>query len=107
MTSRIHRGFHRLGVMLAVPVVGVGLWLSVSEWRQQADAGAAQAHALAFLSDADLERLAQGIPISTALPEMHQANFTVALLVFALALALYAAARAVGWVLDGFMSPQA
>ena len=60
MTSRIHRGFHRIGVVLAV---------------------------LALLLDG---ALVAGNQIKSAVP------------LLVVAVALYAACRAVGWVLEGF-----
>ena len=63
VTSRIHRGFHRIGIVLA---------------------------ALALLLDVVAVLV---IHADSALP------------LIVVAVALYAAARAVGWILAGFLSP--
>ena len=87
MTSRIHRGFHRIGVVLAVPpLVGVGWLGTIGLWRQIADRGPWEDYGSA---------------------PTYLSSYRLALLLFGLALALYAAARAVGWVLVGFMGPSA
>ena len=106
MTSRIHCGFHRAGIVLAVPPAGLGLWLAVTEWRRQANEEAETSRILRAMSDADLEKLAASmISAATPPPERHQADYTTASVLLAVALALYASARAVGWVLAGFLSP--
>src|SRR5262245_47583118 len=33
MRSRVVTGFHRLGVVLALPIVGAALWLAAVEWQ--------------------------------------------------------------------------
>ena len=104
MTPRIHRGFHRIGIILtAFPLVGAG-WLGVSERNWQADTEAAQARVLASLSDADLEKITVGTRMPTALPEVHHVNSTTVVVLHALAVALYGAARSVAWVLDDIAS---
>jgi hypothetical protein len=87
MTSRIHRGFHRIGIVSALPpLVGAACLAAIGLWRQFTDRGPWEDYG--------------GAP--TYLPD-----YRLALLLLALALTLYAAARAVGWVLDGFMGPSA
>jgi hypothetical protein len=61
MTSHIHRGFHRIGVVLAAAASILVVWALV------------------------------------------QGDKLAALILFATALALYVATRAIGWVLAGFM----
>lgn len=78
MTSRIHRGFHRIGIVSALPpLVGAGCLAALGLWRQVVDRGPWEDY--------------EGAP--TYLPD------------YRLALALYAACRAVGWVLAGCMGP--
>jgi hypothetical protein len=87
MTSRIHRGFHWIGIVSALPpLVGAGCLAALGLWRQVVDRGPWEDYG--------------GAP--TYLP-----SYRLALLLLALALALYIAARAVAWVLDGFISPRA
>ena len=61
MTSSIHRGFHRIGIVLAGMCCVLIVWALV------------------------------------------QGDSLAALILFAAAVALYAAARTVGWILDGFL----
>ena len=95
MTSRIHRGFHRIGIVLAVPPLLVAGWIAASEtWQAWATSGLPPEQ----WSNADG---------TTSLEESfstHHAYYGYAIAWAAVALALYAAARAVGWVLDGFLS---
>ncbi len=99
MTSRIHRGFHRIGVVLAVSVLltsafeaAYELWWVWSTRRAYADLVATTPGGEPAV-DA-FERMAQA---------PHVANYSMSLFLLALALVLYAAARAVGWVLAGFL----
>ncbi len=96
MTSRIHRGFHRIGVVLAVPVLLM--------------AGALAGHEVWLRREDELEIAAlTGRALSALLtdPETfpHRADYTGAIVGLVLAMALYAAAHAVGWVFAGFISP--
>ena len=93
MTSRISCGFHRIGVVLAVPPIIGSVIYAGYEWNWQAD-----------------DRATLGVdPSAFILPSdqtgPHVANYTPAAVLLAAALALYAAARAIGWILDGFLSP--
>ncbi len=138
MTSRIHRGFHRIGVVLAAPAFIAALWLGGREaWNYQKPF-ASQPTIRLTTSDGTI-RDVQAPDVETALRnagygsqqltsgEVHAVklvpvdydpwapgakpprtpSYATALLLLALAFTLYAAARAVGWVLDGFMSPRA
>ena len=83
MTSRIHRGFHWIGIVSAVPpLVGAGCLAALGLWRQVADRGPRKDY--------------EGAP--TYLP-----SYRLALFLLALAIAFYVAARVVGWVVAGFM----
>ena len=108
MTSRIHRGFHRIGVVLAVPVLLVALGLAGHEaWLQWTTKDPYAA----------FERVPEpkkppnvfdqfdppSNPVSQPVAPAYRADYTMASVALAFALALYVAARAVGWVLDGFM----
>ena len=138
MTSRIHRGFHRIGVVLAVPMFIAALWLGGHEvWDHQTFFAAPSI--IRFTMADGTTRDVQAPDVETALRkaghgpeqltsgEVHAVklvpvdydpwapgakpprtpSYATALLLLALAFTLYAAARAVGWVLDGFMSPRA
>lgn len=104
MTSRIARGFHRVGIVVAVVPAAPGLWIGVSEWNRQANATAARLLAVKELSDDDLQRIVAGRPTIASLPVPQVADYTTALLLLGLAIALYAGARALGWIVDGFTS---
>ena len=90
--SRAAHGFQRTGVVLATPPLLLAIWFAEREaWLQW--------------SSRDALAGAKDIPLfSDLLPAPRIADFTLALLLFGLAVALYAGARATGWVLDGFMS---
>ena len=96
VTSRIHRGFHRIGVVLAAPVLLVAGWLAGHE---------------AWLSYKDEDLLAASVDpdLAAALASMsappHIADYTGGAIVAGIALALYVAARGVGWALAGFLRP--
>ena len=81
MTARIHRGFHRVGLVLAVPVLLAAVALGV--------------HEAAYPSGG----LAPG-PNGTS---YYPTDYLVPVLVAVLSLVLYAAACAVGWVLAGLI----
>ena len=110
MTSRIHRGFHRIGIVLAMPVLIVALGLASHEvwraseehgpWENYTPAGRVIAPAIDMskLSDAQLQAI-----IDTGEKRSVSQNYTFPLTLLGLALALYVVARAVGWVLDGFV----
>ncbi len=83
MTSRIHRGFHRIGVVLA----GLALLMA---------AGNAIAEVFSWTITLGTQEASR--PFAH-----HPPDFSEALVYSALALALYIVARAVGWVLAGFM----
>ena len=128
LTSRIHRGFHRIGVVLAAPVLLVGLGLAGHEaWLQwstkfpwendpivqqapkkppnpfdQFDPPPVQKYVLP--SDRDDFVFPSEIAAGHAIP--YVANYTLAGLAIGVALALYVSARAIGWILDGFFSPR-
>lgn len=80
-SARIHRGLHRVGLVLAVPVLLAAAAMGV--------------HETAYPSGG----LAPG-PNGTS---YYPADYLVPVLVAVLALVLYAAARAVGWVFAGFI----
>ncbi len=94
MTARIHRGFHRVGVVLAVPALLVAGWIAGSEmWQAWATSGLPTEKFIA--SDGSLT-------VEEAFGT-HHAYFGYALAWAGVALALYALARAVGWILAGFI----
>ena len=96
MTSRIHRGFHRIGVVLAVPVLLVAGWIAGSEtWQAWSTSGLPPEKVGASDGSFSFEE-AFGT---------HHAYYGYALAWAAAALALYASARAVGWIFDGFLTP--
>ena len=100
MTSRIHRGFHRIGVVLAVPVLLVAGALAGHEaWAERSTREALAAFEKAPPQTDAFERM-----MSTPRP-IHVADYAVPFTMMLAALAFYAAARAVGWVLAGFISP--
>lgn len=98
MTSRIHRGFHRLGVVLAVPVALVAVGLAGREvWTQwEAQYFWAADPIVGHPAPTFLERFDTSA---------YHANLATSALLLVLAPALYIAARVVGWVLDGFIGP--
>ena len=111
MTSRIARGFHRIGVVLAVPllllavgVAGHEAWLQWTTKDPYAAFADAPPPSTGKKNPYDNPEMSIPVPPSKPHP-YYQADYTSAGLAFALALALYTAARAVGWVLDGFMGP--
>ena len=119
MTSRIHRGFHQIGTVLAVPVllVAVGLagheawlqWTTKDPWAafpivEPARPATAIPQAR-NLHDTGPDDWVYPSEIAAGHAAPYAANYTLASLALGLALALYAAARAVGWVLAGFLSP--
>ena len=109
MTSRIHRGFHRIGVVLAVPVLLVAGWLAGHETWMQWTAKDPYAE----FDDAPLPAKKApnvfdqfDLPSDTKAPltaPYYRADYTIAAFVLALSIALYVAARALGWVLAGFL----
>ena len=93
MTARIHRGLHRVGLVLAVPPLMVAGWIACSEaWQAWATSGLPPERFIASDGSVTFEE-AFGT---------HHAYYGHALAWAALALVLYAAARAVGRVLAGF-----
>lgn len=112
MTLRVHRGFHRIGIVLVVPVLLLGIGLAAHEtWLQWTtkDPYAAFAEAYTLPSDSTNKYAAPGMSEPAARPvevgPYYRANYTLASLALGIALALYVAARAIGWVLAGFLSP--
>ena len=94
MTSRIHRGFHRIGVVLAVPMLLVAGWIAGDEtWQAWSTSGLPPERF--FHADGSVS-----LEVSFA---VHHAFYGYALAWAALAVALYAAARGVGWILAGFI----
>ena len=94
MTSRVHRGFHQVGVVLAVPVMLFSFGLASHEaWLQWTTSR---------LPDKTL-RWQDGSASVVRSFNYHPADLTLAGIVLALSLAVYATARAVGWVLAGFI----
>ena len=73
VTSRITRGFHRIGIVLAIPVLLLAAGLAGrEEWLQRA----------------------------TQVPGQYHASFGTPLRLLGLAVILYAAARVIGRVFD-------
>ena len=134
MTSRIHRGFHRIGVVLAAPLILLSAVLAVHEtWEQQTTKVPPEASRPAPATPSlrpvpnyfdRFDPPAQSGPLTfdditgppgvskpgmfddlIPRPPPHIADYTMATIAFALAVALYAACRAVGWVLAGFIGP--
>ncbi len=94
MTARIRRGFHRIGVVLALPVLLVAGWIAGDEtWQAWATSGLPPEQ----WSNAD------GTISFEEAVGTHHAFYGYALAWAVFALALYIAARAVGWVLAGFI----
>ena len=97
MTSRIHRGFHRIGIVLAVPFLILGLAIAYQQtWIGWDSFGAP--HAAVPSTDGS-------ITYAKAFPS-PQPFYGYAIAWTALGLALYAAARAVGWILAGFIGSE-
>ena len=95
MTSRIHRGFHRIGVVLAVPPLMVAGWIAGGEaWQAWSTSGLPP----------EQFQYADGCVSFEEAFGTHHAYFGYALAWGGLALALYAGARAVGWIIAGFLS---
>lgn len=138
MTSHVARGFHRIGVVLAVPALILALWLGGQEaWEHQTlftpsptirltmadgttrDIQAPDVETALHEAGYGPERLTSGeihavklVPVdydpwAPGAEPPRAPSYTMALLLLAAAIALYAAARAVGWVLDGFMGSRA
>ena len=109
-SARIHRGFHRVGVVLALPVLLLAGWLAGHEaWLQWTTndpyAGFADAPPASKASNPfDRFDLPSDAKPTSVVP-YYQADYILALLALALSFAFYAAARAIGWVLAGFLSP--
>ncbi len=74
MTSHIARGFHRTGVVVALPILLLAAGLAGRE---------------------------EWLPRTTQDPGYH-ASFGTPLRLLALAVILYVAVRAIGWMFDGF-----
>ncbi len=91
--SRIARGFHRIGIVAALPPLLLGIGIACQEtwlgWNAPALPNPPRANGNLTYEE------------FTA----HQAYYGYAIAWCCLALALYIAARAIGWVLDGFASP--
>ena len=90
MTSR---GFHRIGIAIAAIPFAVGVFLLIAEASWQAKTvglGASQPQGFQNLYN---------IPNAP-----HYADYAEGIGALCLALALYVAARAIGWVFDGFAS---
>ena len=85
-----------MGIVLAVPVALVAVGLAAYEaWLQWTTSR---------LPDETLRWQDGSVSVVRSF-NYHPADLTMAGLVLALALAFYAACRAVGWVLAGFMGP--
>ena len=97
MTSRIHRGFHRIGAVLAVPVALVASWIACAEtWQAWSTSG---------LPREEFAGSDGSISFEEAFGT-HHAYYGYALAWIFFAVALYVIARAVGWILAGFLSPE-
>ena len=125
MTSRIARGFHRIGIVLALPVLLLAAviagheewlqWSTRNPWAAFPIVGQAPVTPLGkvqvgqdqWWANAPIVKPATASPglFDDLIPKPHTANFTVPLLLLGLAVALYAVARALGWVVDGFIAP--
>ena len=86
MTSRVARGFHRIGIVLALPPLLLAGWLATQRaWLPWSS----------HPWDAD--------PIVGQSPDDRMwGAYNNSLLLLGLAIALYAVARALGWIVDGF-----
>ncbi len=97
MTARIHRGFHRIGVVLAAPPLLVGVVAAgYQSWLQWG----AQPSSTSDIDDAFWRRWNVD---PAAMRHVQVADYTGPLIAIAMALVLYAVARAVGWVLARFL----
>ena len=136
MTSRINRGFHRVGIVLAVPFLCAALVTAIKASNNvvQLHGGLGEvANAIPSslkagdqrqcthfdvegkksvdLTIAEIDTVLSGKPPICQLLSDEDLNirygydYSVAILISVFALAIYVAARAIGWVLDGFMSP--
>ena len=113
--SRIHRGFHRIGIVLAVPALLVGISLAGHEaWLQWTAKDPWAAFPIVEPAPAPPPTISRPgvltfddlIPKTPAYPAeyaKYRADYSTAAFFMVLAVALYAAARGTGWVLDGFM----
>ena len=98
MTSRISRGFHRIGIVLAVPVLMVaGVSAGYEAWRQW--------NSESRLPNADDAFWKRWGVDPDAIHQAQVADYNGTLTYVVLAVALYAVARAIGWAVDGFMGP--
>ena len=86
MTSRIARGFHRIGIVLAVPPVILAIWLAAHETSYEWGPHP-------WDKDPILEPVHDGQMLGTFTDE-------IALLITAAL--LYAMSCAIGWIVDGF-----
>lgn len=84
MTTRIHRRIHRVGVVLAVPVLILAAALGIHE---------------TVYPSGHIAPGPNGVPY-------YPSDYLVPVAVAVLALALYAAARAVGWIIAGFIGSE-
>ena len=111
MTSRTSRAIHRIGIVLAVLMLlaagrsaGQEMWL---QWMLSdppvADEGAP---AEPSAQSDRLETSGVSSPAERPAPRVfYRAHYGPAAYLLVLAFVLYAATRAVGWVLDQFLSP--
>lgn len=111
MTSRISRSLRRIGVVLAVLMLlaasrsaGQEMWLQwMSSDPPVADEGA-PAEPSAHSNHSEISGMS--IPAERPAPRVfYQAHYGPAEYLLFLAFVLYAAARAVGWLLHRFLSP--
>ena len=110
MNSRISRGFHRIGIVLAVLMLlaagrsaGQEMWL---QWMLSDPYVAAEDDpAPASAQTNHVEASGMSNPAERTTPRVfYRPNYLPAIRSLFLAFVLYAAARAVGWALDRYMS---
>ena len=86
MASRVSRGFHRIGIVLAIPPVLLAIWLAAHEtsyeWVPHP-----------WDKDPIIEPVHDG---------RIWGSFTSEIALLILAAVLYAVSRVIGWIVDGF-----
>ncbi len=94
--SRVSRGFHRVGIVLAIPPLLLGAYIACSEtWSAWSTSGLPPEQ---FAGDDGKITLVESF-------NTHHADYTYAVMWIVAALVAYIMARGIGWVLDGFLSP--
>ena len=110
MNSRISRGFHRIGIVLAVLMLlaagrsaGQEMWL---QWMLSDPYVAAEDDPAPPSAQTNhVETSGMSSPAERTAPRVfYQPNYLPAIRSLFLAFVLYAAARAAGWVLDRYIS---